>query len=190
MSVEQAKVKGIAFRTIGLCFKELRGSEAWERALELMPVELAEGYRYHTLLASSWYPIALYRAAFRSFRGVRNDGPELARAVGKLAARHDMSGVHKQILARLISPQALLGMSQRVFNTYYDTGKFELLESRRGFVHCMFRDCLGFDENMWSEVAGSCESLLEIAGAANVRIRLLQGARDGDSNAEFEARWT
>jgi len=187
---EKAKVKGVAFRTIGLCFTELRGEDAKERSLGLMPRELADGYRYHTLLASSWYPIALYRAAFKAFRAVRNDGPDLARAIGKLAARHDMSGVHKQILARLISPQALLGMSQRVFNTYYDTGKFDLLESRRGFVHCMFRDCLGFDENMWAEVAGSCESLLEIAGAENVRIRLIAGAQDGDSSAEFEARWT
>ena len=120
-----------------------------------MPTELAGGYRYHTLLASSWYPIALYREAFRAFRAVRGDGPGLARAIGKLAARYDMSGVHKQILARLISPQASLGISQRVFNTYYDTGKFGLIESRRGYDHCMFRDCLGFDENMWREVAGS-----------------------------------
>jgi hypothetical protein len=147
-------------------------------------------YRYHTLLASSWYPIEHYCEVFRAFRAVRSDGPELARAIGKLAARHDMSGVHKQILARLISPQALLSMSQRVFSTYYDTGKFDLLESRKGFVHCMFRDCLGFDESMWAEVAGSCESLLEIAGAENVRIRPIAGAGSGDSSAEFEARWT
>jgi len=190
VSEERAKVKGVAFRTILLCFAELRGPEARDQALELMTPELADHYRYHTLLATHWYPIALYRDAFRALRAVRGDGPDLPRAIGKLAARHDMSGVHKQILARLISPQALLGISQRVFNTYYDTGKFELLESRRGYVHCMFQDCFGFDENMWSEVAGSCESLLEIAGAGNVRIRLLQGARDGDSHAELEARWT
>jgi hypothetical protein len=54
----------------------------------------------------------------------------------------------------------------------------------------MFRDCLGFDGNIRGEVAGSCESLLEIAGAKHVRIRLLAGARDGDSDAEFEARWS
>jgi hypothetical protein len=190
VSAEQPKVKGIAFRTIGLCFAELRGPEARDRALELMSPEVADGYRYHTLLASSWYPIQNYRETLRAFRAVRGDGPELARAIGKLAARHDMSGVHKQILARLISPQALLGMSQRVFNTYYDTGKAELLESRRGFAHCMFRDCVGFDENMWAEVAGSCESLLEIAGAENVRLRVIAGAHDGDASAEFEARWT
>lgn len=190
MSEEQAKVKGVAFRTIGLCFAELRGAEARDKAIELMPRELADGYRYHTLLASSWYPIGLYRAAFRAFRAVRGDGPELARAIGKLAARHDMSGVHKQILAKLISPQVLLGMSQRVFNTYYDTGKFEIIESRRGFAHCRFRDCHGFDENMWAEVAGSCESLLEIAGAENVRLRVTSGALDSDSAAELEARWT
>jgi hypothetical protein len=44
-----------------------------------------------------------------------------------------MSGVHKQILAKLVSPQALLAMSQRVFNTYYDTGRFEIVHSERGY---------------------------------------------------------
>ncbi len=100
-----------------------------------------------------------------------------------------MAGVHKQILARLISPQALVGMSQRVFNTYYDTGSFAIEESRRGFIRAKCTGCVGFDENMWSEVAGSCESLLEIAGAKFIRLRIVNGGGDQSDAAEMEARW-
>jgi hypothetical protein len=187
---EEPKVKGVAFRTIDLCYTNLRGAEARDAARSAMPVELGDGFRYRTILAASWYPISWYRETFRAFRTATGDGPELARELGRLAAKHDMAGVHKQILAKLISPQSLLGMSQRVFNTYYDTGEFEILESRSGFVHARLWNCIGWDQNMWMELAGSCESLLGIAGAKNVRIRLLAGGNDGDSHADFEAHWT
>jgi hypothetical protein len=184
-----AKVKGVAFKTIELCFTELRGQGARDRLQEYLPAELAEGFRYRTILATNWYSIELYKACFRAFRSVTGEGPDLAREIGKLAARHDMAGVHKQILAKLISPQALVGMSQRVFNTYYDTGSFAIDESRRGFIRARCTGCKGFDENMWNEIAGSCESLLEIAGAKFVRLRIVSGGGDESDSAEMEARW-
>jgi hypothetical protein len=171
------------------CFTELSGAAARRRADDLLPKELAEAFRYQTLLAAGWYPIESYKALFHGFRLVRNEGPELARQIGRLAARHDMAGVHKQIIAKVLSPQTLLGMSQRVFSTYYDTGKFSILESRAGFVHARATGCVGWDENMWSEILGSCESLLEIAGARHVRMRTLEGGRDGDTLMDVEARW-
>jgi len=185
----EPKVKGVAFRTIDLCFDRLRGSEARDRARTLMPAELAEAFRYYTLLAASWYPISWYRETFRAFRASTGDGPELAREIGRLAARHDMSGVHKQILAKIISPQALLGISQRVFNTYYDTGRFEILKSERGYVQARCSNCVGWDHNMWMELIGSCESLLAIAGARNIEMRTVAGALDGYTYASLEARW-
>jgi hypothetical protein len=184
------RVKGVAFRTIDLCYANLRGAEARDAARKAMPAELGDGFRYRTILAASWYPIAWYRETFRAFRVATGDGPGLARELGRLAARHDMAGVHKQILAKLISPQSLLGMSQRVFNTYYDTGEFEIVESREGFVHARCWNCVGWDHNMWMELAGSCESLLEIAGAESVRLRILSGGTDSDSHTEFDAHWT
>lgn len=186
----EPKVKGVAFRTIDLCFTNLRGVEARDAARKAMPVELGDAFRYGTILAASWYPIGWYRETFRGFRAATGEGPDLAREIGRLAARHDMAGVHKQILAKLISPQSLLGMSQRVFNTYYDTGEFQILESRDGYVRVHCWNCIGWDQNMWMELAGSSESLLRIAGAEDVRVRVVAGAGDGDSDAEFEARWT
>jgi hypothetical protein len=182
-------VKGVAFRTVESCFTELRGAQARARADELLPRELSDAFRYQTILAAGWYPIESYKALFHAFRGVRNEGPDLAREIGRLAARHDMAGVHKQIIAKVLAPQALLGMSQRVFSTYYDTGKFSIVESRSGFVHARATGCIGWDENMWFEIIGSCESLLEIAGAKHVRTRTLDGGRDGDTFLDVEARW-
>ena len=185
----EPKVKGVAFRTVELCFRELFGDEAHGRARILMPEALANAYAYGSLMAASWYPVEWYRDAFAAFRRATGKGPELAREVGRLAARHDMRGVHKQILAKLISPQVLLGMSQRVFNTYYDTGTIQSEESRRGYARVRCGGCSGWDENMWSELVGSCESLLEIAGAKHVRSHIIEGGGNGDAGIVLEARW-
>jgi hypothetical protein len=183
------KVKGIAFRTIELCFAERYGHAARERANEHLPPELAENFRLRLILATSWYPIEDYKACFRAFRAATGGGAEVAREIGRLAARHDMASVHKQLFAKLISPGALLALSQRFFNNYYDTGTFKILESQRGFVRAQATACAGWDENMWAELAGSSEALLEIAGAKHVRLRITNGGRDGDESAELEARW-
>lgn len=183
------KVKGIAFRTIDRCFLELQGAAAHARARELMRAEVRDAFAYRTLLAASWYPIAWYKETFRAFRQATGAGPELARSIGRLAARRDMAGVHKQILAKLISPQALLGMAQRVFNTYYDVGNLTISESRSGYVRVSCENCAGWNENMWSELVGSCGSLLEIAGGRHIRLRVVSGGGDGDDAAVLEAHW-
>lgn len=182
-------MKGLAFRTVDSCFRELRGETLRRRADELLPQELAEGFRYHTILAAGWYPVEQYKALFRAFRSATGEGAELAREIGRFAARQDMAGVHKQLVARLLSPQTLLGMTQRMFSTYYDTGQFSIVESRSGYVRGCATGCVGWDESMWSELMGASESLLEIAGAKHVRLRTIAGGRDGDASLDVEARW-
>jgi len=185
----EPQVKGLAFRTIEHCYMQLCGAAAHERARAAMAREVAEAFRYGTLLSASWYPISWYREVFRAFRAAAGAGPDLPRRIGALAVRHDMRGAHKRLLAWLTSPQTLLSLSQRVFNTYYDTGKIEILESRPGHVRMRARGCIGWDQNMWSELAGSSQALLEVAGAQRVRLRGLAGGRDGDSECELEAHW-
>jgi hypothetical protein len=189
VAVVGPKVKGVAFRSVELCFAERYGQSARDRAIEHMPPELAEKFRLRLILAATWYPIEDYKACFRAFRAAMGAGAELSREIGRLSARHDMAQVHKQLFAKLISPGALLSLSQRFFNNYYDTGSFEIVDSQRGFVRARASGCAGWDENMWSELAGASEALLEVAGAKHVRLRIVSGGRDGDESSELEARW-
>jgi hypothetical protein len=185
----EPRVKGVAFRTIDLCFSELRGAAIRDQAHALMQPEVASAYSDGLLLAASWYPISWYRETFRAFRTATGESPELARTIGKRAVIHDMKGVHKQLLAKFLSPQMLLEMGQRVFKTYYDTGQLHVLESRKGFAKIRLTGCVGWDTNMWFEMSGSCEAQLELAGAHHVRMRTLSGGGELDTAAEFEARW-
>ena len=179
----------MAFRTIDACFFELRGAKLHTRAQELMAPELRAAFRDGLILAATWYPISWYRDALRSFRAAGSEGLELARQIGYQAIRRDMIGTYKMMFARILSPQMLLSLSQRIFSTYYDTGESHVIESRRG--HCVMRlsACIGWDANMFHEIHGSSASLLELAGAKEVRVHIRVGGRDGDDNAEYEAHW-
>ncbi len=183
------KVKGNAFRTIDQSFTELCGAQARELALTFLSEELRRAFELKLLLASNWYPIAWYRESFAAFRKARNAGPELAREIGRVGVRRDMSSVYKQVFLKVVSPHALLAVSQRLFGYYFDTGRFRTTESRTGYVRVACTGCEGWDENLWAELAGSCETLLEMAGAQHVRVRVVSGARNGDSAAEMEAHW-
>src|SRR3954462_12099587 len=99
----EPRVKGVAFRTNELCFFELRGPEARDRARALMEPQLSHAFRHGLVLAASWYPISWYRDAFHAFRTATGEGIELVRAIGKCAVRRDMAGVHKQLIAKVLS---------------------------------------------------------------------------------------
>jgi hypothetical protein len=185
----ESKVKGVAFRTVDRCFRDLCGERTHEEALEIMTRPVAEAYQRGTLLPASWYPVAWYRDVFRAYRAATGMGPELPRRIGALAVGHDMQGVHKRFVAWLTSPQTLLSLSQRFFSTYYDTGRLEIVSSRSGFAHLRALGCAGWDHNMWSELAGSSAALLGAAGARHVRIYGVSGGQDGDDHHELEAHW-
>lgn len=185
----EPRVKGNAFRTIDHCFTELYGEQARAAALVLLPELLRRSFQEKQLLASNWYPIAWYRDTFAAFRATQNAGTELPRELGRRGVKRDLGSVYKQVFLKMVSPQALLGLSGRLFKNYFDTGVMKIAESRDGYVHATWTGCEGWDENLWAELSGSCEVLLELAGAKHVRLHVAKGGRTGDSECEMQARW-
>src|SRR5262249_9707580 len=187
--MDEPRVKGATFRSVDECFTEMFGAEAHARALALMQTPVREAYRNGLVLASSWYPISWYRDVFQAFRQVNRDGIELSRKIGYCSARREMRGIYKSVLVKIVSPQALLGLSAFLFNMYYDTGKFDIVESRRGFARAFVHGCTGWDANMWADLMGGVTGLLELSGARNVQLSVLAGTQDGDTDSTFEAFW-
>jgi hypothetical protein len=122
----QPRVKGVAFRAVDSCYLALRGSEAHARARELLTPELRDAFASGLILAASWYPIDWYRDLLRSCRAASKDSIELMRTIGFESVKRDMSSIYKRLFARVFSPQLLFAVSARVFNTYYEQGKFEV----------------------------------------------------------------
>jgi hypothetical protein len=186
---DDARVKGVAFRSVYASLGVLRGEQAQQAVLTAASEELKNGFTYGAIVASGWYPIALYKELFAVIRSTTREGKDLVHEIGRQCTRNDMSGVYS-FLAKLISPQTLFSLSQRVFSNYYSLGNVEVVESRSGYCQAHWRNCRGFDENMWTEISGSCVQLLEIGGARHVRLRVLSGGLDGMDSMEAAAHWS
>jgi hypothetical protein len=187
--VDGPRVKGVAFRSVFASLGKLRGKAAQQAVLARCSEELKNGFTYGAIVSGGWYPIDWYKQLFRSIRSSTGEGKELVHEIGRQCTRDDMSGVYS-MLAKLISPQSLFSLSQRVFSNYYSVGKVQVLESRSGYTHARWTDCHQFDENMWTEILGSCVQLLEIGGAQNVRARILVGGQDGSDGMDAAAHWS
>jgi hypothetical protein len=183
------QVKGIAFRSALRALEQLRGVAIAELAVSEMSPELAASIRYGTLIASSFYPIEWYRNFFSSIVAATGGTEAIVREIGRESARLDMTGIYKTAF-KLLSPQAIFGLSSRLFSNYYDTGTVAIVESRKGFALARWTNCIGFDRNLWQEVFASAEMYLELAGATHIRMRVLSGAGPTDSSAEVQAHWT
>jgi hypothetical protein len=186
----EPRVKGVSFRTVHTVFRELRGEEMLARATSMMRPEVGDAHRNGGFLAASWYPISWYRDVLASFRRATHEGPELMRAIGHRSSMIDMSSVYKQLVVRFLSPQLLLSFSGKLFNTYYDTGRFEVVDAQKGSVRVRVSECAGWDQNMWTEIAGSSVAMLELSRAKDVRLRILSGGKDDDSTLEMAAYWS
>ncbi|HTN84589.1 MAG TPA: hypothetical protein VL242_12910 [Sorangium sp.] len=186
---DEPRVKGVAFRSAYVSFGKLRGEPVQKLSLDEMCEPLRHGLRYGSIVSTGWYPIAWYKDLFQAIRRTSGEGKDLIHQIGRQCTRDDMSGIYK-VIAALISPSALFSLGQRVFANYYSVGRVQVLQSRRGFTRARWIGCSGFDENMWTEVIGSCEQLLEIGGASHVRQRIIAGGGDHDEHLELTAHWS
>jgi hypothetical protein len=101
----------------------------------------------------------------------------------------DLNGIYRAFM-RLASPAHVLQAGARIFSTYLRPGKYRVVEMREGFVRVEFSECYGFDPNMWLDVIGGCEAVLEAAGARSVRLHIETGGREGSSTCSAVAWWT
>lgn len=186
---DDPKVKGVAFRSVFASLGKLRGAGAQQAALQQFGQDLQSGFAYGGIVPGGWYPIAWYKELLRIVRSSSGEGRPFVYEVGRQCTRDDMSGIYS-MLAKLITPQSLLSLSQRVFSSYYSVGKVQLAESRTGFCQASWRECRDFDENMWTEITGSCAQLLEIGGARNVRTHVVSGGQDGSDAMVLTAHWS
>lgn len=185
----EPKVKGVTLRSALQALQRLRGKAGFDATVGFLPDHLAEEVRFGTIIASRWYPIEMYCALHAAMIAGTREGDRIIREVEREAARADMTGVYR-IAFKLISPQTLITLSSRLFNTYYDTGTVETLESRKGHVRIRWTGCTGFNRTIWVGIIASCEQMLELAGAKNVRTHVRSGGGNDEDFAEAEAYWT
>ncbi|MCB9585628.1 MAG: hypothetical protein H6718_09530 [Polyangiaceae bacterium] len=187
------QIKGLSTRSVFQALGTLRGPEVAEQVIERLVAsaesqELGELLRLGGILASTWYPLAWHGQLMRAVRQVTGEGPELIWALGRESTAADLSSVHKMFMG-LLAPHTVLSVSPRMFGNYYDTGKVQVSESRKGYGLVEWSGCRGFDANLWTEILGGSEALLEAAGAKSIAIQRLHGGGNGQDFMRADANW-
>ena len=182
------RVRGHAFLSVLASLTTLRGAGASDAVLAALPAALETSLRTGHVRAEEWYPIERYRELLAAIVQVSGEGAELLRSIGFECSRADLSGMYK-FFGRLLRPQTLFSGSMRLFKSYYDTGEVWVVAASEGAAHALWKECRGFDENMWLEVVGSCAAILEAGGGRNVELRVVNGGKRQDSYMELKATW-
>ena len=151
--------------------------------------ELGKLLRYGGLVVSGWYPVGLYCELQALAQRVLQHGSELARRIGYLNLKRDLSGPYR-VLVFFLTPEAIVSGTPRMMQHYWRGGKVRVTEARDGMAAAHFSGWHGFDRNVWLDVIGAAEAAVEAAGGENVRTRVVSGGRDGDHALELELRWT
>jgi hypothetical protein len=188
-TADEPAIKGIALRNFPGVIASLFDEATARRVLEALPDELARALRDHLIVSSRWYPIHWYRDLHAATRAVTRSGPALARRIGRESTVMDMNGVYRVFL-RVLSPHTILSLAGRVFSTYYRYGKMSTTEMRDGFARVEIHGAIDFDEAIWLDVLGGSEGTLELCGAKNLRVHILEGGRDGDDHLVVRVHWT
>lgn len=184
-----ASVKGLAFRTNIECFSKLHGRQRLEIALNTCPIELRDAIRFHRIVVGGWYPIEWYRLLMRSFIvGGGGNADVLIRAIGRASTDRDLHGIYRNLL-RLLAPGTLVSLYARLFSRYYSSGRLTVDSSEANYMLVTLSECTGFDRNMYLEILGSAERLIELSGGSEPRTRIIAGGRDGVDHATIEGRW-
>jgi hypothetical protein len=181
-------MRGFSLRNYLGVLGELRSEEVARKALSLVSRELREALQTDAIAAMDWYPVA-WKRELHAAGALATGEAMLARAMGYAMTRRDVEGIYRTFV-RVASPVIVLKAGARVFSRYLRPGRYEVVSVRGSFIRVDFRECYGFDRNMWLDVMGGCEAVLEAAGGVSVRIHMEAGGGDGDCTCIGTARWS
>ena len=184
----EPRIKGVMLRDYVRFIQAEHGDAALDGTLRGVSSDLATALREGHIFTGNWYPLAWYRDLHAAGRRATGLGLELARAKGAYGMHQNLHGIYK-IFILVTTPAFLISRAGRLFNTHYEVGTMEVVQAIHGRAEAHCTGCVGFDENVWHGLIGACEAALKIAGAEELRVEVVSGARTGDEEMRMVATW-
>lgn len=182
-----AQVTGTAVVASLRYVKERFGGDALQRVLAALSDDerkvLDAG-----ILASSWYPMPLFLRFMREAeRQLAAQEDSVIRRMGAASAEYGIKGVYK-IFFKMGSPEFVIGRAARVFGSYYDSGRIEVVETRAGRA---VLDLHGFEgaPQFCERILGWMEKTVQMAGARDLRSDHPQCVHRKDRACRFVGDW-
>ncbi|MEM9554850.1 MAG: DUF2378 family protein [Acidobacteriota bacterium] len=172
------KIKGTGLQSVVSALRQRR-----DHAEPLLP----EGLRHYLddrLLVASWYPEEDY---YGLLRALAHFAPKAVRDawdwMGATSARGDLSGIYAAMVQRN-NPWATLQRLPRLWSLYHDTGRVDVGFQGEGRSQVLVWDYSFAHEHFCRLKGGYLRVMLELAGAADPRVKVLRAGTAG-----HPARW-
>lgn len=179
-------IKGTAIRSTLKALDAVAGCEAAVQVRAALSVdvrnELAAG-----VIATKTHPVTTSAALHIAIRDVVGHGDcGINHRVGIEAARIDFGGIYS-IFLRISEYEATLQRLAKAWRQYNSQGEVTWTTLGRGSASCRVEGTVGFNEPMWSAIAGRVAGILLLAGAATVDTRLTAWSAEG---CELAVAWS
>jgi hypothetical protein len=181
-----SKVKGLAFRSVLQAVASLKSDAVLAEVYRALEPKLSASLQ--VTLAASWYPIEDYVALWNAIQATTGRRPDFPRLVGKRSVEQDLKVVHKLAFAALSVP-TVMGISSRLFHTYYDTGTCRSSMRGERTIRVEFEGCDGFSQNMWTELRGASECFAEKSSRRPANSQIVVGGGDRDATLVLDVTW-
>ncbi|MDX1631365.1 MAG: hypothetical protein R3234_05870 [Thermoanaerobaculia bacterium] len=183
------RIKGTALRGALKFIKTSGFPGGIPGALERLPTPVRQVFD-QTILAGEWYPYESYAELLGVIREGHGLDPEPAmEAVGRFAARQDVTGVFK-VISVLASVRRILQGASHFWSRYCDTGSFDIVEIEEGFGIGEIRDFPDIAEAHEQVLVGWIEGIGLAAKARDVDVTRTASVHRGDDYTEYTMRWT
>jgi len=142
--------------------------------------------------SSKWYPIQTAgveptRKAIDIF--FHGDYKKGAWEAGKFSAQKALTGIYK-IFVKASSPGYIIQRASRIFATYYQPCKMEVLDKTDTSVLLEISNMTVSDIVIEYRIGGWIEKALEISGAKNITIEYPKSITKGDAVTQLNIRWS
>jgi|GEM_PF-1290204 len=181
-------VKGMAFRSVLAAHLHLRGPAADEAVRKALPEALSHALVTGTLMPSGFHPVAWYRELYAAIRRTAGGSLDVVRQVGALSAERDVSTMYRMVF-KLLSPKTLMQSTQRSLQTFFTDVRLVASETSPRRIQFEYQGFVGFDENLWADMYGSSERLIQMTGVKDVVLLKTGGGGNGDSTMALTCSW-
>lgn len=182
------QIKGSAVKSIPDFLKKFHPEKfnEWLNSLPDDSRQIFEG----PVLSSNWY--SLREAAIVPTevlgRMLFNDEVKGAWQCGRFSAESALTGIYKFFI-KAASPSFIVDRAGRVFSTYYQPCKMDVVGKGEDWVKLQITD---FDESsrlIEHRIGGWIERAIEIHGVSFVTVEINKSVANGDPCTEFMVKW-
>jgi len=183
-----ASVKGSAIIPGYSYIEKHYGKEGLDKIMERMDPKDGEPLK-EKLLAGKWYPYTSFVGLLRATDDLYGKGNnEFIMDLAILSAKEGLSTFYK-FFVKVGKPKATIKRTQKIWDSYFNFGKFEIVENEDGHAIFKIHDLPDKRKEFCMAMTGWTKGAMELAGGSNVQVRENRCACLGDKYCEYDVIW-